>query len=294
MPIDSASESIRYRPPNRLAMVTHVTRCQPDGEQRRITHVSPDPRPFASGSACRPSEGAEPTLTVLPTREPPTAVVLVLHGGRARSAEPTSVRQLAYRRMLPIARAVHRAVCDPATGRGAAVCVLRNRLRGWNEPTLDALHDARWALDRLRACHPDAGIVVVGHSLGGRVALRVAGGEGVLAVCALAPWLEPAEPVDQLAGRAVLIAHGDRDRWTDPNLSFAYAVRARQVNPRVARFSVPGAGHWLLRRSADWTGLVSAFVAGVVGAAPQHPLLTAAFDAPTPEGLRLPLPAGLR
>jgi dienelactone hydrolase len=213
------------------------------------------------------------------------SVVLVLHGGREHSKQPTSAGQLAYRRMVPIARSLRRAV-----GAHAAVWLVRNRVRGWNEPDRDALIDAESALDTARQRHPGAAIVLVGHSMGGRAALLAAGAAGVVGVCALAPWLESGDPVDQLAGRAVVLAHGDRDTWTDPARSEAYARRVRGVTPDVCRFVVRGAGHAMLRRAGDWTGLVRAFVAGMVGASAPHPLIVAGMRTPAPDGLRLLLP----
>ncbi len=76
---------------------------------------------------------------------------------------------------------------------------------------------------------PGTPVVLVGHSMGGRAALGAAGAPNVVAVCALAPWLDGSDPVDQLAGRTVLIAHGDRERYTDPGESYAYALRAKAV-----------------------------------------------------------------
>lgn len=232
--------------------------------------------------------GESPSLRVLPATGPTTAVALVLHGGRSRGDQPTSEWQLAYRRMVPIARDVHRA----AQHDGVAVWLLRNRVRGWNEPKQDPVLDARWALDRIAEQHPGASTVLIGHSMGGRVALRVAGTDGVTGVCALAPWLEQDDPVEQLAGRTVLIAHGDRDRWTSPARSYAYAVRAREVTPDVCRFVVPGAGHPMLRRAADWTGLVRAFVTTTLGITQPNSEIVTGLRAPAPEGLRRPLPAG--
>lgn len=233
-----------------------------------------------------PAEGppgiAHPSLRVLPANDVTTAVVLVLHGGKAASRRPTSERQLSYWRMVPIAESLHDVV-----GEHSAVWLLRNRLRGWNEPVQDAVIDARWALAEVRRAHPGVPIVLVGHSMGARAALRVAGTDGVTSVCALAPWIEPREPVQQLAGRSVLIAHGNRDRWTMPGASFDYAVRARRVADEVGRFEVRGVGHAMLRRSADWTSVVRAFVTEAVGAAPRHP----AIDVAMRDSLRTPLPA---
>jgi alpha-beta hydrolase superfamily lysophospholipase len=234
------------------------------------------------------ADAPEPTVRVFPQAGPTTAVVLVLHGGKARSTEPTTLGQLSYRRMVPIAAALHRAVGP----RGAAVWLLRNRLRGWNTSDGDPVADARWALARVGVEHPDVPVVVVGHSMGARAALRVAGEPSVIGVCALAPWIEPGEPVEQLAGRTVVIAHGTRDRWTSPARSFRYAVRARAVARRLGRFEVGGAGHAMLRRSGDWTSLVTSFVSGLLDPAAEHPAIAEVLNTPGPEGLRLPLPGG--
>lgn len=257
---------------------------QPDGRRFRIRIVSTHNVP-AEG----PPVIARPSLRVLPAADAAatTAVVLVLHGGKTVSRRPTSERQLSYRRMVPIAEALHDAVGDS----GAPVWLLRNRLRGWNEPVRDAVVDARWALAEVRRAHPGVPVVLVGHSMGARAALRVAGTDDVTAVCALAPWIEPREPVAQLAGRSVLIAHGNRDRWTMPSASFDYAERARAVADELGRFEVRGVGHAMLRRSADWTAMVRAFVAEAVGAASRHPAIDVAMRATAPDGLRTPLPA---
>jgi dienelactone hydrolase len=232
---------------------------------------------------------SDPVVRELAARAPTSAVVLVLHGGRARSTEPTSARQLSYLRMVPIAHAVHRGARDD----GTAVWLLRNRVRGWNEPVRDPVRDARWAMRSIRERHPGSGIVLVGHSMGGRAALRLAGDPGVLGVCALAPWIEAGEPIEQLTRQLVVIAHGNRDRWTDPARSYEYARRASQVTGRICRFEVRGSGHTMLTRSGDWTGLVRAFVDGATGAEPMHPAIQLGMPRTGGADLRRPLPAGL-
>ncbi|GAA2808979.1 alpha/beta hydrolase [Saccharopolyspora taberi] len=197
------------------------------------------------------SGSAEPALRIMPGSGART-LVLVLHGGRITSSEPARTHHLAYQRMLPIARGVRRRT-------GSEVWLLRNRFRGWNAPDLHPVADARWALAEAARRHPGARIVVVGHSLGGRVALRVADADGVAGVCALAPWTEADDPVDQLAGRAVLIVHGDNDRITSPAASADYADRAG------ARLEVVrGSGHAMLRHRRTWDRLVHRFVADLV------------------------------
>lgn len=211
----------------------------------------------------------------------PPAAVLVLHGGRARSTESGERTRLAYLRMLPFARMLARD--------GLAVHVLRYRFRGWNAPARDALLDAQWATGELARRHPALPVVLLGHSMGGRAALGAAAAPNVTAVCALAPWLDETDPVAQLAGRTVLIAHGDRERWTDPGQSFAYAVRAKARGVAICRFELPGAGHFMLTRVGGWNALVRRFVRGVTGVEPLDPEIANALAQPAPRGLNAQL-----
>src|SRR3954451_24592605 len=144
-----------------------------------------------------------PRLRVREPRTTPRAVVLVLHGGQARSVRPTRAWSVAAARMVPFARAIARAGDDA----GLLVARLRYGVRGWNGSAQSPVPDARWALDRLAARHPGLPVALVGHSMGGRVALTVAGLPEVRAVVALAPWVERGDPPDPLAGRLLLVAH---------------------------------------------------------------------------------------
>ncbi|MFC5993125.1 alpha/beta hydrolase family protein [Pseudonocardia hispaniensis] len=208
----------------------------------------------------------------------PASVVLVLHGGRAVSHEPAGRRRrLAYLRMLPFARMLSSA--------GPTVYLLHYRYRGWNAPAMDAVVDTRWALDEIGRRHPRSRTALLGHSMGGRAALRAADAPNVVAVCALAPWLDGSDPVEQLSGRSVLIAHGDLERWTDPRESYAYAVRAKQVTGRTCRFEVLGDGHAMVRRPAEWNALVRRFLLGELGLAPEDPRIREAMRRPAPHGL---------
>jgi dienelactone hydrolase len=188
------------------------------------------------------------------------AVVLVLHGGEESSLDLAHRLRPAYLRMLPFAVDLHRG----GRRRGVAVWLLCYRYRGWNKPDLHPVADARWALAEIRRAHPDAPVALVGHSMGGRVALRVADEPGVVAVCALAPWTTEKDHVDQLAGTHVLIAHGDLDRTTKPADSRAYAERARQAGATVSLLDIRGDGHAMLRRARVWTLLVRRFVLGAL------------------------------
>lgn len=187
---------------------------------------------------------------------PPSAVVLVLPGGRSHGTERASRRNLAYLRMAAMAGTLRRRLGP----HGAAVAVLRYRLRGWNGSAADPVRDVRWALEQLRARFPGTPVVLVGHSMGGRAALWAADRPGVAGVCALAPWIPAGDPVRQLADRPVLIAHGLADRRTSPEASHDYALRALSAGHPVRHIELPHAGHAMLRRPGNWTNLVVEFV----------------------------------
>jgi dienelactone hydrolase len=213
------------------------------------------------------------------------AVALVLHGGQETSTDRAHRLRPAYLRMLPFALDLRRAGRDA----GLAVWLLRYRYRGWNAPDPDPVADARWALEKIRRAHPGVPVVLVGHSMGGRVALHAADDPAVTAVCALAPWTPAADPVGQLAGRTVLVAHGDQDRVTDPRLSYRYAERAKEVTDAVCRFEVRGDGHAMLRRGREWRLLVRRFTLGVLGITDLDHVIASALAKPFPGGLGIPL-----
>lgn len=172
------------------------------------------------------------------------AVALVLHGGREHSREAVRPDQLAVRRMRPFARAL------AATGgpQGLAVWSLQYRLRGWNGDERSPVADATWALDQVQQRVGDVPVVLVGHSMGGRTAVHVAGHHRVVAVTALAPWLPLDEPHTQVAGRSVLVVHGRRDSTTSPRGSFEWARRAAAVTDRVWLVDVRHESHAMVLR----------------------------------------------
>ncbi|WP_433061456.1 alpha/beta family hydrolase [Dactylosporangium sp. CS-033363] len=191
--------------------------------------MSPSPRLVARGPAA------------------PSALVLLLPGGRARSTA-SGGRSVADLRMLPFARA--------AAAPGIGVWRLAYRFKGWNEPARHPVADARWALTEAARRHPGVPVLLIGHSMGGRVALHVATEPGVAGVLGLAPWIEPDDvqlPTDPLV--PLVLAHGSRDRITDP------AATARFAADHGARFVlVAGENHALLRHYRTWNRLVTEFV----------------------------------
>lgn len=196
-----------------------------------------------------------PTIYRAEAEGPTRAVVLVLHGGKAQSQEPTEDQQLSVLRLRPFAHRIHRLVRTD----GVAVWRVRYRVRGWNGRQASPTYDVRWVLDQVRAQHGDVPVVLLGHSLGGRTAIAVCDDPSVRHVIALAPWLPDGDPVGQAAGRDVVIAHATHDRWTSPRETRAWADRAQGVAERVTYVSVRRSGHFMLRRNRVWASIASAF-----------------------------------
>lgn len=182
------------------------------------------------------------------------AVVLVLHGGKADSFDPSEAAHLSSRRINPFVRALHRQ----GRKHGVAVWKVRYRVRGWNGGERSPARDAQWALEEVRRRHGDLPVVLVGHSMGGRAAVHVLGDPSVIGLVALCPWL-PHEPVRGAQGKKVVIAHGIVDRWTSPRETFAWAEQARPLAASLLYVRVRRTGHFMLRRAGLWTDLAVGF-----------------------------------
>ncbi|WP_234433287.1 alpha/beta hydrolase [Streptomyces sp. NRRL WC-3549] len=212
-------------------------------------------------------------------QRPPSAAVLVLHGGYETGLAPPApgIMNLPGLRMLPFFRGVSRAV---AGGPVVGVRRVRYTHRGWNGARQDPLHDTVRALDRLRDEAGDIPVVLLGHSMGARAALHAAGHPLVGAVVGLAPWCPPGDPVTQLAGRDVVLLHSTRDRVTSPLASQSFTVRARRAGARTCLVTVPGSDHAMLRRASAWHHLTHRLVSGLLGLAPVPGRVGDAFDLP--------------
>ena len=192
-----------------------------------------------------------------------TAVVLLLHGGKADSWERSEPTHLSSRRLNPFVRALHRQ------GRmhGVAVWKVRYRVGGWTGRDRSPAQDAQWALDEVRRRHGDVPVVLLGHSMGGRAAVHVLGDPSVVGLVALAPWL-PHEPFDVAWGKRVVIAHGVVDRWTSPRETREWARAARPLASSLLYVRVRRTGHFMLRRSGLWTDLAVGFTLSWLGVDP--------------------------
>ena len=201
------------------------------------------------------------TPRLILTRAPkkPAGIVLVLHGGREDGWTPVRTHQLAVVRMIPIARRI------AAAGRGQlAVVRVLDVVRGWNGAASSPVADAQWAVAHALERFGDLPVGLVGHSMGGRAAMRAAGSPNVRSVVGLAPWLPAGEPTEQLRGKQVLIVHGSADRMTSPAGSAAFARSLAGVAAQVSYVEVPGEKHAMLRRRDAFDGLAAAFATGTL------------------------------
>ncbi|MFJ2371602.1 alpha/beta hydrolase [Streptomyces sp. NPDC087769] len=223
-----------------------------------------------------------------PSTAGPSAAVLLLHGGAETglAAPPPGPLNLPAVRMRPFARSIAGAT-DGGDG-GVLVRTARYAHRGWNGPREDPLHDAVRALDALRREAGDIPVVLVGHSMGARAALRAAGHPLVRGVVGLAPWCPADDPVDQLAGRDVVLLHSTRDRITSPRASQRLTARARPAGARACLVAIRGSDHAMLRRAGQWHALTARIVAGLLGLGPLPGPVEAALalppDAPAVDG----------
>ena len=183
------------------------------------------------------------------------AVVLLLHGGSPHSFAPVDAFTGGVLRMIPFGRSVIRA----GSGR-IALASLRYAVRGWNGERESPLPDARWALDQIGERFGDLPVGLVGHSMGGRVALRVANHERVRSVAALAPWLPKGELIPSMNGRIVLLAHGSIDRTTDPRETFELARRLSAEGIEVEQHEFIGGRHSMLFPARPWHDMVAEFM----------------------------------
>lgn len=195
----------------------------------------------------------EPRLDAYHEPADPRACVLMFHGGQEHSTDDVSNRHASWWRMALMARSLRRF----AARNDFSLHLLQYRVRGWNGSSDPApVRDARWALDRLQEKHPGVPVVLVGHSMGGRTACRVADDPAVTGVVALAPWLPRGEPNATIAGRHLHVIHGTKDRWTSARLSRDYVEHSRPIALSATWTALPGAGHFMLRRPKAWNEFV--------------------------------------
>ena len=114
--------------------------------------------------------------------------------------------------------------------------------------------------------------MLVGHSMGARVAVAVADDPLVRGVVALAPWLGPGDPVETLHGRHLLAAHGSRDRVTSAEATRGYVARAARTALSSEFVDMGPRGHAMLPGASAWNRVVVEATRRFLAAAPEDGL----------------------
>ncbi len=203
----------------------------------------------------------DPRLMTTPAPGLARGVVLLLHGGQESSHEPVENKHASWWRMALMARSLR----PFAKTHGLTLVLVQYRKRGWNDDAdPDPVKDAQWALDRIAQDWAGLPVVVVGHSMGGRTACRIAGAESVVGIVGLAPWLPRNESVAAITGKQLRVLHGSRDKWTSAKLSRDFVDRTQGLAAGATWTSMPGAGHFMLRRVSAWNAFVEESVSDIL------------------------------
>lgn len=181
----------------------------------------------------------------------PDGLVLMLHGGKAKSLDPVGDKSASWRR----AAWMMNQLADQLNEAGVSIWLLRYRQRGWNDHVAgppSPVPDARWALDEVRRELGSLPVVLLGHSMGARTAVAVADDDKVTGVVALAPWLPADEPNAALVGKHLAAAHGRTDKITSARQTREFVRRAGSVTSSAEFVDMGRAGHYMFRKISAW------------------------------------------
>ena len=177
---------------------------------------------------------------------------MLLHGGRPTSEQPVNGRSASWW----LIRRLQREIAQVAATQDVATYAVRYRQRGWNGGHAPQ-QDARAAIDLVRREVGDVPVVLIGHSMGARVAVHVADEEQVVGVVGLAPWFTEDTPVHRLTGRHLVAGHGRRDRITSYQVTQAVVGRAAAHAISTRFVDMGPRGHYLLRGWRAWRELAA-------------------------------------
>lgn len=188
-----------------------------------------------------------------PTR--PELLVLVLPGGTDRSYQRFSPWQASALRMYPFTWSI-------ASRFGGRVRVRQARYRvyGWNGGQASPMPYARQALDDLERSHPGVPVILVGHSMGGRVGAQLADDPRVVGLLALAPWWQYADWRFIRDGVRVVAIHGTADERTYPRRTEKGVAQLVARGVDATFIPVPDGDHAMLDHIGFWQRSAIEFV----------------------------------
>ncbi|MFT4199894.1 serine aminopeptidase domain-containing protein [Gordonia sp. (in: high G+C Gram-positive bacteria)] len=177
----------------------------------------------------------------------PRLGVLVLPGGTDFSYRPFSPWQDSALRMYPFTWSLRARFPGDVV-----VEQVRYRVYGWNGGQASPMWHARAALERMARKHPGIPIVVIGHSMGGRVAAQLGGDRRVLGVVGLAPWWQFADWRQIHGGARVLALHGTADTVTLARRTAKGIAELRDRGVDATYVEIPGGKHPMLDHVGTW------------------------------------------
>ena len=142
--------------------------------------------------------------------------------------------------------------------------MLRYAVRGWNGEAASPVPDARAALDQISEAYPGVPIALVGHSMGGRVALALADDPRVVEVVGLAPWVVGTDGLKVHENQKLLLIHGVSDRMTSAQASRRVVETLQERGLTASFVGLKDADHAMLRRAGTWDHLVAGYLAGTL------------------------------